>query len=182
MSTFLVTRRLGIDAGHRIASHGSKCRHLHGHRYEIEATCTATHLHPEGEQAGMVLDFGFLKEAMVAEIDVPCDHGFIAHAADIPLLRLFAPVPATADAWIATLQARVGHEGWALTEDTALSTQLYLIPDPPTAEALARHWFGRLAPQVSRRSHGLARLTRVRVWETPNNWAEYSEEEGRDPL
>ena len=34
-----LTRRIGIDMGHRVPDHGSKCRNPHGHRYEILATC-----------------------------------------------------------------------------------------------------------------------------------------------
>ncbi|MEE8246777.1 MAG: 6-carboxytetrahydropterin synthase, partial [Alphaproteobacteria bacterium] len=41
MNTYTVTRRLEIDAGHRVMTHGSKCRHLHGHRYVVEAVCRA---------------------------------------------------------------------------------------------------------------------------------------------
>ena len=65
MSLYTVARQIGIDAGHRIQTHGSKCRHLHGHRYLIEAVCEAGHLHQGGEQTDMVLDFGFLKEEMM---------------------------------------------------------------------------------------------------------------------
>ena len=71
--TFRITRFIEIDAGHRIMTHGSKCRHLHGHRYRIEAECAAKAVQPDGVQTGMVLDFGFLKEEMVEIIDRPCD-------------------------------------------------------------------------------------------------------------
>lgn len=175
MTRYLVTRRIGIDAGHRIMSHGSKCRHLHGHRYEIEASCRATRLHEAGEQAGMALDFGFLKEEMLTVIDAPCDHGFIAQAQDDELLRMFCPDGADAAAWIMGLRAVVTRDGFALTEATRLDTKLYVLPGPPTAEELARHWYTRLAPRVAARSEGLAELARLRVWETPNCWAEYGE-------
>ena len=36
---FIVRRQIGIDAGHRVMTHGSKCRNMHGHRYTIEAHC-----------------------------------------------------------------------------------------------------------------------------------------------
>lgn len=150
MSRFLVTRRIGIDAGHRIMNHGSKCRHIHGHRYEVEATCAAARPHASGEQQGMVLDFGFLKEEMLAVIDAPCDHGFLAQIGDGALLAMFAPDGRDAAAWQAELAARVA------------------------AEELAAHWFSRLAPRVAARSDGLAALVNLRVWETPNCHADYS--------
>lgn len=173
MSQFLVTRRIGIDAGHRIRLHGSKCRHIHGHRYEVEATCQATGLHREGEQSGMVLDFGFLKEEMMRVIDAPCDHGFIAELADRDVLAMFCPDGLPLEDWIAELSAAVARDGFAATTATRLETRLYVVPFPPTAEALARHWFTRLAPAVRERSDGVGELLRLRVWETPNCWAEW---------
>lgn len=177
MTGYLVTRRIGIDAGHRIRSHGSKCRHVHGHRYEIEASCRAQALHEEGVQRGMALDFGFLKEEMMAVIDGPCDHGFIAEIADTELLTMFAPAT-DADAWLADLRMAVARDGYALTEGGRLATKLYVLSGPPTAERLAEHWFARLAPRVAERSQGIATLARLRVWETPNCWAEWSDGAG----
>ncbi len=174
MSRFLITRRIGIDAGHRIMLHGSKCRHLHGHRYEVEVTCRAAQLQGSGEQSGMVLDFGFLKEEMMAVIDAPCDHGFIAQMDDVDLLGMFAPSGRDAGPWIDALRAEVARQGFATTTDCCLGTKLYVLATPPTAEELAAHWFGRLAERVSERSNGCAELATLRVWETPNCWAEYS--------
>lgn len=173
MSAYLVTRRIGIDAGHRIRLHGSKCRHLHGHRYEVEATCRATDLHRHGEQSGMILDFGFLKEEMMRVIDAPCDHGFIAELADEAVLEMFAPPDRPFADWLAEVRAGVDRDGFAATTGTRLDSRLYVVPFPPTAEALARHWFERLAPAVRQRSEGIGELLRLRVWETPNCWAEW---------
>lgn len=173
-SQYLVTRRIGIDAGHRIRLHGSKCRHLHGHRYEIEATCRADHLHRDGEQSGMVLDFGFLKEEMLRVIDGPCDHGFIAELDDEGVLAMFKPEGADLSAWLAAVRAEVDAAGFASPTGCALDAKLYVVPFPPTAEALARHWFERLAPLVRARSDGIGALMRLRVWETPNCWAEWT--------
>lgn len=174
MSLYHVTRRIGIDAGHRIRTHGSKCRNLHGHRYEIEATCAAPRPHAGGEQDGMVIDFGFLKDEMLAVIDAACDHGFIAELADDAVLEMLCPAEAAFAAWKAELARAVAADGFALTSATRLGTKLYVIAATPTAEALAAHWFGRLAPRVAARSEGLARLVNLRVWETPNCHADYS--------
>lgn len=171
---YTITRRLEIDAGHRIAAHGSKCRHLHGHRYVVEATCRALEhrLHESGEQAGMVLDFGFLKDEMMAHVDAPCDHGLIVELTDRALLDLFAP-DAERDDWYARLAATVEERGHASTTEAKLNQKLYIVPFPPTAECLARHWYERLAPAVAARSDGFAELIRVTVHETPNCAADF---------
>ncbi|MDO8606051.1 MAG: 6-carboxytetrahydropterin synthase [Phaeospirillum sp.] len=173
MPAFKVSRRIEIDAGHRIMTHGSKCRNLHGHRYVVEVECEAGRLHEVGEQTDMVVDFGFLKDEMMRLIDGPCDHGFIAAGADDGLLALFAPATGDAVEWLADLRAVMNRDGAALTSDTRLGTKLYVVPFQPTAECLAKHWFGLLAQPVAVRSGGAARLVSVRVWETPNCMAEY---------
>lgn len=171
--SYRVSRRIEIDAGHRIMTHHSKCRHLHGHRYVVEAECEAADLHREGGQTGMVVDFAFLKEEMLAAIDAPCDHGFIAALADRELLEMFVPAGGDAAAWMAALERQVRDAGAAAPAEVRLGTKLYVVPFQPTAECLARHWFECLDEPVGRRSDGRARLTAVRVWETPNCMAEY---------
>lgn len=68
------TRRIGIDAGHRVTRHESKCRHVHGHRYEVEVTVEA----PELDHAGRVVDFGRLKDVVGGWLLERLDHGYIA--------------------------------------------------------------------------------------------------------
>lgn len=172
---YRVSRRIEIDAGHRIMTHGSKCRHIHGHRYGIEVVCEAVDLHHDGEQTDMVVDFGFLKDEMMRAIDHPCDHGFIAALADRELLAMFAPQGVEADAWIAGLETTVRAEGEATTHNTRLGTKLTVVPFQPTAECLARHWYIKMFQPVRSRSGGTARLVKVTVFETPNCSAEYGE-------
>lgn len=174
MPAFRVSRRIEIDAGHRIMTHGSKCRNLHGHRYVVEAECEAKRLHAEGEQTDMVVDFGFLKDEMMRLIDAACDHGFIAAAADDELLALFAPADSDAVAWLAEIRGRITTDGAVLTSHTRMGTKLYVVPFQPTAECLAKHWYGLMAEPVANRSNGSARLVSLRVWETPNCMAEYA--------
>lgn len=172
---YRVSRRIEIDAGHRIMTHGSKCRHVHGHRYGIEAVCEALDLHHDGEQTDMVVDFGFLKEEMVKAIDTPCDHGFIAALADRELLTMFAPMGEDVEQWLARLENQVREHGETTTTHTRLGTKLTVVPFQPTAECLARHWYVKLAQPVRTRSGGTARLVKVTVFETPNCAAEYGE-------
>lgn len=143
MEKFAITREIGIDAAHRVPDHASKCFNIHGHRYTIQATCTGP-LASAGEQRGMVLDFGFLKDEMMAVCDATADHAIILWEGD-PLLGSLRP-----------------YLG-----------KLVVLPVVPTAENLARYWFEQLAPRVVERSNGIATLTRLRVWETPNCYADY---------
>ncbi len=172
--TYTISREIGIDAGHRVPTHGSKCRNLHGHRYKIQAICESTVLHGSGAQKDMTLDFGFLKEEMMVEIDKPCDHGLILWWGD-PLLETLVPDESTFDGACST----AGQVGYCSLSEPLLIKgvgKVYIIPQVPTAEVLAKHWFYRLKPRVSERSGGLATLVRVKVWETPNCWAEYMED------
>lgn len=161
--THLISREIGIDMGHRVSAHGSKCRNLHGHRYTIHATCRGP-LAEDGEQDGMVLDFGFLKELMMGHIDDPCDHGTTLWVRDEELLKALGPRATM-------VTALVAKGGWCLTDWNW--GKLYVVPFTPTAENLARHWFERLAVPVVSRSEGRALLHSVKVWETPNCSAEY---------
>ena len=171
--SFTITRRIGIDAGHRIATRGSKRRHLHGHRYTIEATCQAITLRSSGEQTDMVLDFGFLKDEMLRHIDMPCDHGMILSIDDADMLSLFCPAEEVFGSWQAALRSRVAANGHVATGACRFGQKLYVIAPQPTAECLARHWFDVLAPAVRDRSEGHAELIEVRVEETPNCWATF---------
>lgn len=72
------TRRLEFDAAHRVMEHESKCRHLHGHRYALEATFTAKNL----DSLGRVVDFGVVKELLGGWIDAHWDHTTILFEKD----------------------------------------------------------------------------------------------------
>ncbi len=175
MQKFFVTRRISIDAAHRVSTHGSKCRNLHGHRYDIETTCRAVEgaLHASGEQTDMVVDFSFLKEEMIRRIEETCDHGLIACINDEALLETLCPENRDFEEWIAPLRKSVSDHGSTLTFDAKMDTKLYIVGCQPTAERLAEHWFICLEEAVASRSDGKAELVKVRVWETPNCFADY---------
>jgi 6-pyruvoyltetrahydropterin/6-carboxytetrahydropterin synthase len=175
MTRYAVSRRIEIDAAHRIPDHRSVCRHLHGHRYIVEAHCAAAGLQASGGERGMVVDFGFLSDLMRREIHAPCDHGLIASVNDHELLARLAPLEpdSVMGRWLDQLVDTVHRDGYAVDEGNALAGRLYVIPEPPTAEVLAEHWFHRLQPGVAAASEGAAELTEVIVWETPNCCASY---------
>ena len=76
--TITCTRRIEFDAGHRVMEHESKCRHLHGHRYAVEASFTAQQL----DTLGRVIDFGQVREKLGAWIDEHWDHATILNERD----------------------------------------------------------------------------------------------------
>lgn len=141
-----ITRRLEFDAGHRIPNHASQCRHLHGHRYALEVTLSGRLIETAGaSEQGMVMDFSEVKAIARRVIVDRWDHAFLAWAEDRALLDFLDTVP---DHKTVTLDA------------------------PPTAEHLAALAFRELdAAYRDAYGNGL-RLEQVRLYETPNCWAD----------
>lgn len=170
-----ITREIGLDAGHRIALHGSKCQNVHGHRYRVLATITGP-LVEEGSESGMVVDFGFLKDYMMTTIHDYCDHRLIL-GRDDPLVNFLiedevAGIPEIGDRGtycVTTLEAIVGFA-------------LYVIKETPTAENLAEHWFVRLDSLMRARGIDRAHLKSLTVFETPNCYAVYTPPQAFPPL
>ena len=163
LMTHLISRKIEIDAAHRVPDHQGKCRNLHGHRYVVEAVCAGT-LHDAGPESGMVIDFAFLKEEMTATIDAACDHAIILWEKD-PLLDTLLGKEASKTA------------GQAAAGGTRLASPygpIQVVPATPTAENLARYWFEALRPRIALRSGDRAELIEIKVWETPNSWASYA--------
>jgi 6-pyruvoyltetrahydropterin/6-carboxytetrahydropterin synthase len=171
LAGYLISREICIDAGHRVTFHQSKCRNLHGHRYAIQAWCRGS-LFEGGEQSGMVLDFGFLKEEMMTEIDAACDHAFIFWIEDELCRQMFG---LDDDARAREVEDAVRNAG-SFNGVGRGGVKICVLPFVPTAEYLACHWFNQLAPRVVQRSNGRAELVCIKVWETPNCWAAYGPE------
>ena len=166
---FNITRRIEIDAGHRLKDHGGKCKGLHGHRYVIEATC-------RGVMAsdGMVVDFGFIKAMMMDNIHKHCDHALILCQSD-PLLTVLKHYAAEGEEDFVTedvIKATVAASTFCLIWTDF--GPVYIIDNPPTAEALARHWYIRLAGLMVKADvpQGVT-LDAITVYETPNCKAVY---------
>ncbi|MCB1563932.1 MAG: 6-carboxytetrahydropterin synthase [Alphaproteobacteria bacterium] len=196
-----VSREIGIDAAHREHQHGSKCFNIHGHRYKIQAVCSGG-LATDGEQADMVVDFSFLKEAMMRQIDSFCDHGSI-FSLDDPNIGSYVHGTLLEDVAKELLEAKncLRQKGKTSSLNEILTNgsldknslldmfnkqgflscnergptfgKLYLIGPSPTAEALAEHWFKKLSPSVEELSNKRAKLSNMVVSETPNCVASY---------
>lgn len=141
-----ITRRLEFDAGHRIPNHDSLCRHLHGHRYAIEVTLQGKVIAATGAaDEGMVMDFSAIKSIVQQHIVDAWDHAFLACRQD---------------------KAVVGFLGELKDHKTVL------FDAPPTAEHLAQTAFDTLDPLFQGRYGTDLSLVRVRIYETPNCWAD----------
>ena len=141
-----ITRRLEFDAGHRIPNHASQCRHLHGHRYAIEITLSGDIITAEGvSEQGMVMDYSEVKRIAREQLVDAWDHAFLVYRDDRVVLDFLLTLP--------------GH-------------RTVVLDVPPTAENLAVVAF-RLLDDAYRDTYGNhLQLERVRIYETPNNWAD----------
>lgn len=142
----LITRRLEFDAGHRIPGHKSQCRHLHGHRYAIEITLSGEIITTEGASGqGMVMDYSEVKAIACKAVVDAWDHAFLVYRGDAAVVEFLHSLP--------------GHK-------------TVVLAAVPTAENLAAEAF-RILDRAYLDTYGNhLRLERVRLYETPNNWAD----------
>lgn len=144
----LITRRLEFDAGHRIPNHTSQCKHLHGHRYAIEITLSGEVITAEGvSEQGMVMDFSDVKRIAKERVVDVWDHAFLVYRGDTAIVDFLNTLP--------------GHK-------------TVVLETIPTAENLARTAFEALLHAYRDTYGNHLRLVRVRLYETPNNWADYA--------
>lgn len=148
MTTFArISKEVEFDAGHRVPSHGSKCRSPHGHRYRVRATCEGAIVdEPGAPDDGMLIDFSGLKTMLTELVHDPWDHAMLVHHEDGALLT-----------------AMRGH-GW----------KVVITPHVPTAENLARMIWAELAPAIEAHWRGGLVLAEVAVWETPTSVAYFT--------
>jgi len=142
----LITTRLEFDAGHRIPSHKSQCRNLHGHRYAIEITLTGEIIRQENaSENGMVMDFSDVKAiAREAVVDL-WDHAFLVYKGDTDVLQFLNSLP---------------------------NHKTVVMESVPTAENMAAEAFRILNSCYKDLYGNHLRLERVRLYETPNSWAD----------
>jgi 6-pyruvoyltetrahydropterin/6-carboxytetrahydropterin synthase len=160
-----ITRKISIDAGHRIPDHMSECRHLHGHRYEIHATCQSKTLQASGPEKGMVVDFAVLREELENQITALCDHGLIIDVDDQTVTQMLG-VPEIDIQW-------VKRQGAAKAVSNVADFKVYLVPFPPTSEHLAKHWYELMSASLKARTDGHVTVKKIRVYETPNCYADF---------
>ena len=144
-----ITRRLEFDAGHRIPHHDGQCRHLHGHRYAIELTVSGDVLEtPGAADDGMVLDFGDIKRLANEHLVNLWDHAFLVAKEDQAVVAFLASMP---------------------------NHKTVILDRVPTVENLAHAAFVILEPIFAEAFHGRLRLSSIRLYETPNCWADITQ-------
>lgn len=142
-----ITRRLEFDAGHRIPNHNSQCKHLHGHRYAIEITLSGDIIATEGlSEQGMVMDFSDVKRIAKERVVDVWDHAFLVYRNDKVVLDFLNTLP---------------------------QHKTVVLDVVPTAENLAKTAFELLLDAYRDTYGNHLRLERVRLYETPNNWADH---------
>jgi len=144
-----ITRRLEFDAGHRIPNHKSQCRHIHGHRYALEITLTGSIIETQGaSEEGMVMDFSDVKAIARQHVVDHWDHAFLVYAKDQVMVDFLQTIP---------------------------DHRTVILDCVPTAENLARTAFNILCNAYQDHYGNHLRLTQVRIYETPNCWADATE-------
>lgn len=131
-----ITKRLEFDYGHRLLKHEGKCRNVHGHRGVALIEVTA----PKLDDVGRVIDFSVIKEKVGGWIEKHLDHAFIAQVGDL-------------------------LAGDIANGEYGDGSKVYFMPDPPTAESLARLLFVEASHLLS------LRVVSVTFYETPTSFA-----------
>jgi len=146
-----ITRKLEFDAGHRIPDHNSQCRNLHGHRYTLEITLTGQVVDHDGQaDNGMIMDFSDVKALAKDNLVDLWDHAFLVYEKDTKVKEFLESLP--------------NHKTVVLNR-------------VPTVENLAKIAFDILKTVYQDRySTGLS-LSKIKLFETPNCWAEIGNSE-----
>jgi 6-pyruvoyltetrahydropterin/6-carboxytetrahydropterin synthase len=141
-----ITTRLEFDAGHRIPHHKSQCRNLHGHRYALEITLSGDIISNKlASEDGMVMDFSDVKQIAKKSIVDVWDHAFLVFTQDLEVLNFL---------------------------NTLDNHKTVVFPCVPTAENMAKEAFRILKSQYQDTYGNHLKLERVRLYETPNSWAD----------
>lgn len=84
------TRYHDFSAGHRVAGHESKCRHLHGHNYRVTWTVRSD---LGLDIVGRVVDFSVINERLCQWLEQEWDHRMLLWENDpmLPFLREIDP-------------------------------------------------------------------------------------------
>lgn len=145
-----ITRKLEFDAGHRIPDHKSQCRNLHGHRYTLELTLTGNVIEADGNSDnGMIMDFSDVKSLAKQHLVDVWDHAFLVYENDHAVRTFLESLP---------------------------DHKTVVIDRIPTVENLAKVAFDILqAVFLDKFGTGL-RLYKLVLHETPNCWAEITNE------
>ncbi|MBC7945703.1 MAG: 6-carboxytetrahydropterin synthase [Burkholderiales bacterium] len=143
-----ITKRLEFDAGHRIPDHKGQCWNVHGHRYVLEVTLVGEPMNQPGtSDHGMLMDFSDVTRVAREHLVDAWDHAFLVFEGDDAVRKLLAAIP---------------------------NHKTVVLDRVPTVENLAAIAFELLRRVYDARFGNELSLTRIRLFETPNCWADCS--------
>ena len=126
---------------------------MHGHRYVLEVTISGGIITDAGApEQGMVMDFSDVKRIIREALVDQWDHAFLVYAGDTRVLEF--------------LQSLDNHK-------------TIVLKVQPTAENLALLAFDVLNGTFQNRYAGRLELEHVRLFETPNCWADVNKADFR---
>ena len=140
------SKRFGpITTGHRQWRDKGHCSYVHGYGRYVRLTFEATEL----DERGWVMDFGDLKDVK-SWIESEWDHRTLIAADDpaIPELKTLEEVGG--------INLNILPEGYL-----------------PGIEESCRYLYDKLNPVIQRKTNNRVVITRVEIWETEKNQAEY---------
>ena len=140
------SKRFGpITTGHRQWRDKGHCSYVHGYGRYVRLTFEATKL----DERGWVMDFGDLKDVK-SWIESEWDHRTLIAADDpvIPELKTLEEVGG--------INLNILPEGYL-----------------PGIEESCRYLYDKLNPVIQRKTNNRVEITRVEIWETEKNQAEY---------
>ena len=140
------SKRFGpITTGHRQWRDKGHCSYVHGYGRYVRLTFEATEL----DERGWVMDFGDLKDVK-SWIESEWDHRTLIAADDptIPELKTLEEVGG--------INLNILPEGYL-----------------PGIEESCRYLYDKLNPVIQRKTNNRVEITRVEIWETEKNQAEY---------
>jgi 6-pyruvoyltetrahydropterin/6-carboxytetrahydropterin synthase len=142
-----------------VLNHESKCRNLHGHRYVAEVTVIVQD--DALDALGRIIDFGEIKTLIGTWIDIHWDHNMILHPDD-PLMDAVTDV-----------QCDSLDGGVSIWKDSKRPFEMPVTMPNPTAENMVRVLFHVIRNVLFVPLKGID-VSHVRLYETPNCWADYS--------
>ena len=143
---FKSSKRFGpITTGHRQWRDKGHCSYVHGYGRYVRLTFEATEL----DERGWVMDFGDLK-GVKSWIESEWDHRTLIAIDDpvIPELKALEKVGG--------INLNILPEGYL-----------------PGIEESCRYLYDKLNPVIQRKTNNRVEITRVEIWETEKNQAEY---------
>ncbi|MCR5676701.1 MAG: 6-carboxytetrahydropterin synthase [Agathobacter sp.] len=115
---YYLTAEAAFDAAHFLSGYEGKCSNIHGHRWRVILKIKSQDLQEQGQERGMVVDFGEVKSALKKEADF-FDHTFIYEKDSLKPVTIAA-----------------------LTDENFV---MRMVDYRPTAENFAKHFFDRFA-------------------------------------